>query len=113
MNARPAEEHYRLGYGVRSVSQLTLIMNFGGARSLAALHRVRRGPADLRGRAGVVFGWSLEAGGAGDFAKAAEAFARGAAVVDRLAMSGWGETIIVQSCLRRRGNGRGPEPRPG
>ena len=69
--------------------------------------------ADLRGRAGVVFGWSLEAGGAVDFAKAAEAFTRGAAIVDRLAMSGWGETIIVQSCLRRRGNGRGPEPRPG
>ena len=69
--------------------------------------------ADLSDRAGVVFGWLLEAGGAGDFAKAAEAFTRGAAIVDRLAMSGWGETIIVQSCLRRRGNGRGPEPRPG
>ena len=69
--------------------------------------------ADLGDRAGVVFGWLLEAGGAGDFAKAAEAFTRGAAIVDRLAMSGWGETIIVQSCLRRRGNGRGPEPRPG
>jgi hypothetical protein len=41
--------------------------------------------ADLRGRAGVVFGWLLEAGGAGDFAKA---FARGAAIVDRLATSG-------------------------
>jgi len=44
--------------------------------------------ADLGSRAGVVFGWLLEAGGAGDFAKAADAFARGAAIVDRLALIG-------------------------
>ncbi len=43
--------------------------------------------ADLGSRAGTVFGWLLEAGGAGDFAKAAELFARGAALVDRLAMN--------------------------
>jgi hypothetical protein len=41
--------------------------------------------ADLGSRAGTVFGWLLEAGGAGDFGKAAESFARGAAIVDRLA----------------------------
>jgi hypothetical protein len=41
--------------------------------------------ADLGSRAGTVFGWLLEAGRAGDFAKAAESFARGAAIVDRLA----------------------------
>lgn len=41
--------------------------------------------ADLGSRAGTVFGWLFEAGGAGDFAKAASAFARGAAIVDRLA----------------------------
>jgi hypothetical protein len=41
--------------------------------------------ADLGSRAGTVFGWLLEAGQAGDFAKAAESFARGAAIVDRLA----------------------------
>lgn len=41
--------------------------------------------ADLGSRAGTVFGWLLEAGGAGDFTKAADSFARGAAIVDRLA----------------------------
>jgi hypothetical protein len=41
--------------------------------------------ADLASRAGTVFGWLLEAGGAGDFAKAADSFKRGAAIVDRLA----------------------------
>jgi hypothetical protein len=41
--------------------------------------------ADLGSRAGTVFGWLLEAGGTGDFAKAAESFARGAEIVDRLA----------------------------
>jgi hypothetical protein len=43
--------------------------------------------AALGSRAGTVFGWLLEAGGAGDFAKAAESFARGAAIVYRLAMN--------------------------
>jgi hypothetical protein len=43
--------------------------------------------ADLGSRAGTVFGWLLEAGEAGDFAKAASSFSRGAAIVDRLAMS--------------------------
>jgi hypothetical protein len=43
--------------------------------------------ADLGSRAGTVFGWLLEAGGAGDLAKAADVFARGAAIVDRLAMT--------------------------
>jgi hypothetical protein len=43
--------------------------------------------ADLGSRAGTVFGWLLEAGGAGDFTKAADSFARGAAIVDRLAIS--------------------------
>ena len=40
---------------------------------------------DLGSRAGIVFGWLLEAGGSGDLTKAADAFARGAAIVDRLA----------------------------
>jgi hypothetical protein len=43
--------------------------------------------ADLGSRAGTIFGWLLEAGGAGDFTKAVESFAHGAAIVDRLAMS--------------------------
>jgi hypothetical protein len=43
--------------------------------------------ADLGSRAGTVFGWLLEAGGAVDLAKAADAFARGAAIIDRLAMT--------------------------
>lgn len=41
--------------------------------------------ADLGSRAGTVFGWLFEAGGAGDFAKAAGSFALGAEIVDRLA----------------------------
>jgi hypothetical protein len=41
--------------------------------------------ADLGSQVGTVFGWLLEAGGAGDFARAAASFARGAAIVDRLA----------------------------
>jgi hypothetical protein len=41
--------------------------------------------ADRRSEAGRVFGWLLDAGEAGDFAKAASAFARGASIVDRLA----------------------------
>jgi hypothetical protein len=41
--------------------------------------------ADLGSRAGTVFGWLLETGGAGDFAKAAQSFARGAEIFDRLA----------------------------
>jgi hypothetical protein len=40
---------------------------------------------DLGSGAGMVFGWLLEAGGAGDFTKAADSFARGAAIIDRLA----------------------------
>jgi hypothetical protein len=43
--------------------------------------------ADLGSRAGTVFGWLLDAGDAGDFAKAADSFARGAAIVDRLAQN--------------------------
>ena len=34
---------------------------------------------------GSVFGWLLEAGAAGDFSRATEAFARAAMIVDRLA----------------------------
>jgi hypothetical protein len=41
--------------------------------------------ADLGSRAGTVYGWLLEAGGSGDFAKAASSFSRGAQIVDRLA----------------------------
>jgi hypothetical protein len=41
--------------------------------------------ADLGSRAGTVFGWLLEASEAGDFAKAADSFAHGAVIVDRLA----------------------------
>lgn len=36
--------------------------------------------------AGTVFGWLLDAGDAGDFTRAIDCFARGAAVVDRLAI---------------------------
>jgi hypothetical protein len=42
---------------------------------------------DIAMGAGIVFGWLLEAGAAGDFRKAAEVFARGASVLDRLAMA--------------------------
>jgi hypothetical protein len=41
--------------------------------------------ADLGSGAGIVFGWLLEAGASGDLVKAADAFARGATIVDRLA----------------------------
>ena len=37
---------------------------------------------------GIVFGWLLEAGAAGDFLKAASAFRNAAAIVDRLASEG-------------------------
>jgi hypothetical protein len=43
--------------------------------------------ADLGSRAGTVLGWLFEAGRAGDFTKAVDSFARGAAIVDRLAMN--------------------------
>lgn len=36
-------------------------------------------------QAGTVFGWLLELGGAGDFTKAVDSFARGAAIINRLA----------------------------
>jgi hypothetical protein len=41
--------------------------------------------ADAKVGAGIVFGWLLEAGLAGDFNKATEVFARAAAIIDRLA----------------------------
>lgn len=42
---------------------------------------------DLPQGAGTVFGWLFEAGAAGDFNRAVDSFARGAAIVDRLAMN--------------------------
>jgi hypothetical protein len=42
---------------------------------------------NLGSRAGTVFGWLLDAGGGGNFIKAAESFARGAEILDRLAMN--------------------------
>jgi hypothetical protein len=44
--------------------------------------------ADTKAQPGAVFGWLLELGVSGDFKRAAECFARAAAIVERLAMIG-------------------------
>jgi hypothetical protein len=44
--------------------------------------------ADTRPTAGIVFGWLLELGAAGDFTRAADCFRRATAIIDRLAMAG-------------------------